>query len=133
MSFKVIHDLIDAQIHTVEDLPVFQTENTLFKPANTPAWCRGTLLPAETTNQTVGPNGYQRKYGLYQLDLFYINNIGYVDALTMADCVVAVFPKSLLLTDGILQVSIIRAFIDSARPFQNYYQLPVLVEWECFV
>jgi len=133
MSFKTIHDLLDDKLQTTVGLPTLQKENTLFQPANMAAWCRSTLLPASTSVESIGVGGREKKYGLYQCDLFYINNGGYSDALTMADAVIETFSKGQYLADATYSVLILRSYVYSARPFGNYYQLPVLVDWECFV
>lgn len=133
MSYYAIHTLLDTHLQTVATLPLLQTENTLIRPSNAAAWCRSTLLPAATTTESIGVDGRQRKSGLFQVDLFYINNGGYKDASQMADLVVAAFSKGLYLDDGTYKVMILRSYVDAAKPFPNYYQLPVVVEWDCFV
>ena len=133
MSFTAIQGILDTQLATVATLPTLQKENTLYKPANTPAWCRTTLLPAATTVESIGVDGRERKYGLFQIDLFYINNSGTTDATSMADLIIAAFRKGTYLTDTTYTVMVLRAYIDSGRPYPNYYQLPVIVEWECIV
>jgi hypothetical protein len=133
MSFKAITSILNTHLLTVSGLPTFQEENTLYKPANTAAWCRSTLLPAVTEVASIGPQGRERKNGLMQIDLFYINNSGYSNAITMADTIVASFSKGLYLTDGTFTLMVERSYIESAKPFPNYYQLPVIVEWECYV
>jgi hypothetical protein len=97
------------------------------------SWCRSTLLPAATTVESIGINGRERKNGLYQIDLFYLNNSGFAESLAMADTIISTFGKGLYLTDASFSVLVLRSYINSARPFPNYYQTPVMVEWECFV
>lgn len=133
MSFTAIRTLLNARLATVATLPAVQAENTLTKPANTPAWCRTTLMPTATTVESIGPQGRERKSGLLQIDLFYINNSGIDAASAMADLVVAAFGKGTYLTDSTYTVMILRSYIDTGRPFPNYLQLPVIVEWECYV
>jgi hypothetical protein len=65
------------------------------------------------------------------VDIFVINNSGFKDALTMADAVIATFTKGLYLNDGNYTVMILRSYIDAAKPFPNYYNVPVIVEWDC--
>ena len=131
MSNTAIHEILDTKLQTVVNLPTLQTENTLIRPANTTAWCRSTLLPAATVVESIGVDGRERKHGLFQVDLFFINNGGYKDASEMADLVVAAFSKGLYLTDGNYTVMILRSWIDAAKPFPNYYNVPVIVEWDC--
>lgn len=133
MSFVAIHQILDARLLAVPNLPIHQSENTLIKPANVAAWCRSTLLPAATTTESIGASGRERKNGIYQIDLFYVTNSGYTAAGTMADSIVSSFSKGLYLTDSIYTPMVLRSYINSARPFNNYMQLPVIVEWECFV
>lgn len=133
MSFLAIQNILEAKLLTVTGLPVHQSENTLMKPSNTPAWCRSTLLPAATTVESIGANGRERKHGLFQIDLFYINNSGYAGATSMADTIISQFSKGLYLTDSTYTVMVLRSYIDGARPFPNYYQKSLVVEWECYV
>jgi hypothetical protein len=133
MSFASINSILETKLATVAGLPVVQAENTLYKPANTPSWCRTTLLPAATVVESIGTDGRERKNGLFQVDLFYINNSGYTAAMSMADLIIATFTKGIYLNDTSFTVMVLRSYMDSAKPFPNYYQLPVIVEWECFV
>lgn len=132
MSFALINIILDSKLESIANLPFLQKENTLMKPANTPSWCRATLLPSETSIESIGNDGRERYNGLYQIDLFYINNSGTLAAFEMADVIISNFSKGIYLTGGNdIEVMVIKSFIDPAKPFPNYYQLPVLVKWQC--
>ena len=54
INYSAIQSILDTQLQTTTDLPTFSEENKNFKPTATEAWCRSTLLPAETEIIGVG-------------------------------------------------------------------------------
>lgn len=133
MKFTEIQELLDAELVTVPGLPTLQTENTRFKLVNGVPWCRSTLLPAETNIVTLGTTGYDELNGLLQVDLFFPGDTGYATASALADAVMAVFTKGKQLPGATINVEIEKSWRLSARTFDTFYSIPVLVSWRGYV
>lgn len=121
---------LDTQLLLTTGLPTFRAENERYLKVNKTAFCRSTILPAKTTVETLGLTGYDRISGLYQVDLFYPSDEGYTTSGTIADAIVANFPKTLQLTlTGGQVIAIEMAWRQPARKLDNHYNLPILVSW----
>jgi len=121
---------LDTRLQTTVGLPTFRAENERYLKVNKTAFSRSTILPARTTVDTLGLTGLNRYSGLYQIDLFYPSDEGYITGGTIADAIVANFPKTLQLTTSDNQViSIEMSWRLSGRKLDNHYNLPILVSW----
>lgn len=128
MSFTSIQTILDTQLQTVSGLPTFYPENTLHEPKTGVAYSRATLSPAETerlSNQKVLLNG------LYLIDLFYPANKGSATAGTMGDAVLAVFERGVVLTDNTTTVHITRSWREVSQIQNQFYQIQIVVRWNC--
>lgn len=130
-----IQAALDTQLLTVTGLPVLQTENTRFDGSkNVPAFCRSTLLPAQTTviGLGAGSAAQTQMQGLYQVDVFYPQDSGTTAARTLADAVVAVFPVGLRLVEGSSTVTVEVASVMTAYSINKYYCVPVRIQWNVY-
>jgi hypothetical protein len=129
--YAEIQQALDNRLATVTGLPELQTENTRVNrtgKANTP-FARGTLLPAQASQLTVGVGGVNTYSGLYQVDLFYPVDTGTTAVNAMADAVMAKFVRGdTLVVDGV-SVHITLSWREVGRRDEPFYAVPVLVRW----
>ena len=131
-NIVAIQSLLDAKLTTVAGLPPLYLENIRFRD-NGDAWCRATLLPAETGIATLGVDGLNEERGIYQIDLFYPEGYGATPANTIADAVINTFKRGTTLTDGNISVQVWLSWRLPAQDYtQTFYQLPILVRYSCF-
>lgn len=131
MTYGTIQSLLDDQLQTVSNLPTLQLENTANVGVAGQPFARATLLPRQATQLTVGINGSDSLGGLYQIDLFYPLNAGSAAANTMADAVCAVFGRGTILIEDDVRVVIRTASRLTAGRVEQFYSVPVVVEWLC--
>ena len=131
MSFATIQSLLDTHLQTLTTLPPLQLENTRNIGKVNEPFCRATMLPARTTQLSVGVNGRNTLQGLYQIDLFYPQDGGTPVALAMADAVIAHLPRGLVLSSGQTFVHIQMSWREAGGRVEPFYQLPVVVQWSC--
>ncbi|MGH6646214.1 phage tail terminator-like protein [Aquabacterium sp.] len=134
VKFGPIQRLLDQHLQSIADLPTLQTENTKINPTNGVAWCRSTLIPSESLNVGLGPNGLIQQQGLFQIDLFYPKDYGIDASADMADKVMAAFIRGteLIDSDGLV-VQVINSWRSTATVSGTTRKVPVFVAWRCFV
>jgi hypothetical protein len=130
MSYSIIQELLDEQLATVTTLPTLSKENVRYEPKTNVPYSRTTLLPTEATALSTHTDECQ---GLYQVDLFYPQSKGYTDAAETADSVIAAFQRGLELVEGGVRVHVRMAWRETALPFQQFYNVPVIVRWSCLL
>ncbi len=135
MSYQTIHTLLDTQLQTVVNLPTLQIENTRKAGSKTiKEWTRSTLIPSRTTIETLGPLGYNKKQGLYQIDVFYPEDTNYNDTFLMSDTIIEKFTIGTNLSG----VHIINSYMIPSQTTSGsiavpgYFKTIVMVEWEYF-
>lgn len=133
MSYKEIQQELDGQLTSITGLPEVVLENTRFKAMSKTPFIRSTLLPSQSTVETIGTTGYNKVYGLYQIDIFYPLDGGYEEINDDADTIISNFTKgtSFAITNGTLRINI--SWRNSGRKLENFYNIPVLVSWECYI
>lgn len=125
-----ILNALQAQLNTVVGLPVIAPDNAYFKPILGSPYVRDTLMPVEPMPGAVGINGYDQLRGLYQIDIFYPENVGNSNALAMADSILAVFNRGLPLTAVVgYDLQIERSWIQAPRNNMGWYHIPLMVRW----
>lgn len=142
MSYKLIHTSLDTQLQTVTGLPTLQIENTRKgNDKRTKEWTRSTLLPTKTSIETLGPLGYNKLKGLYQIDIFYPEDASYGDTFDMAELVLAKF----IIGDNLNGINILNSYMIASQGVPGsisitgnvnvpgYYKAIVMVEWEYFI
>lgn len=131
MNYGDIRALLDTQLQTVSNLPSLQTENTRLNPGGLP-FVRSTLLPAEPTPLTVGPNGIDEHQGLYQVDLFYPQDHGVGTPGALAASVLAMFPRGLILSTGTACMHVKMSWQEVAYQVNNWYVTPITIRWVAY-
>lgn len=133
MSYKEIQQALDGQLTSILGLPEIVLENTRFKANSKTPFIRSTLLPSQSSVETIGTTGYNKVFGLYQIDIFYPLDGGYEEINDNADEIISNFQKgtSFTITNSTLRINI--SWRNSGRKLENFYNVPVLVSWECYI
>lgn len=108
-------------------------ENRSFTPTVGTPWMRATILPAETTQTIIGINGLNKLMGIYQVDLFYPVGVGSGTARSKSDDVITHFKRGTTATYSGVKVSIRRAWRGTALPEDDWYHIPINIEWYAYV
>ena len=82
---------------------------------------------------TLGFNGGRELQGIYQADIYVLQNTGSAAVHALADSVVAAFPIGLALTDGVITVRIVVASVLFASSLDKFYGVPVSIQWSALV
>lgn len=132
--------MLDTTTAAIELMPTFIKENeettrtsSSTTSINTEAYARSTLLPAETETSTIGPGGYDTYQGLYQVDLFFPINEGAKAVNYMVDSIIAAFPKGSLSTQDGVQLRIVNYWREASLETDNWFMVPVVIQWESFI
>lgn len=131
MSYQSIQTILDTQLLTVISADELQLENVRRETAGT-GFYRSTLLPSQTQIATLGVNGYDKLNGMYQIDVFVKIGTGATAANTKADTIMAAFIKGNYLSDVSIDVLVENKWRLPARTLQNFYQIPVIVQWSVY-
>lgn len=87
-----------TQLKTVTGLPHLVVDGgTGYTPSPTVAYCKEYDLSGDTFSDQVSSNGYQRKDGVYQVDIFTPKNGGKWSALETCALIQTAFPRGLRL------------------------------------
>lgn len=133
MSYQKIHSLLNTRLGTLVGLPTIQLQNTRNIGQTGVPFTRGTLLPAKAIPSSVGTTGKDNLSGIFQVDLFVPQDTGTDAVNTLADSVIAHFPRGLILVDRTLNLHISRAYCEVGRRIEPFYMLPVIVQWTAIV
>jgi hypothetical protein len=133
MNYDAIRKLLDAQVDTVAGLPTRVYENQRYMPTTGTPWCRSTLLPAEPTAVTIGPNGQNQAKGLFQVDLLYPQSIGTTDANALASLIATALKRGTILVSGSDNVHVEMSWQQTAYAIQQvWYVVPVVIRWSSY-
>jgi hypothetical protein len=133
-SYTSIQQIFDTILKTTTGLPTFTQENIKSQVTATKPWCRSTLLPAQTQVIGIGQVGLRMDQGLYQVDLFYPQNSGNIDAATMADLIMSKYKRGTYYTGGSTKVLVDKVYRlpSSSLTQATFYHLPIVVSWQYY-
>ncbi len=107
-------------------------ENVRYSPPSPKAglaWFEAYFDPGETDRKTLGPNGYSRLDGGFQITLNFPKNTGSADARRAADKMVQWFKSGTRLGSGGVSFTCRKAKRSKRIPNDKWYRLPVKVDW----
>jgi hypothetical protein len=104
-------------------------DNVGFQPTKGTPWARLVFQPQPARPFAI--KGLSRLYGMFQVSVFLPAGHGTDDATALADAVVAAYPTDRPLVHGAARVQILSAGRTSGIPEADFYQVPVLVSWQC--
>jgi hypothetical protein len=134
MNYKNVEKALNKHLLTVVDESQLQTEND-FRTPNSQNFIRSTLLPSQTQVWSIGTSGMVRVNGLFQIDVFTRTNTGTDEARDISDEIVKLFEQARTSAsigyEGI-DVVIESAWTGPGSAFQNFYRIPVFVQWSSY-
>jgi hypothetical protein len=131
-QYETIQTILDTQLLTVIKAEDLQTENTI-RTSKTTNFVRSTLLPAQTQILTLGVGGIDRLNGLFQIDVFTKIGTGFTEGNNTADAIMNAFVKGANHTSNNVIVTIDNKWRISSRTLQNFYVVPVFIQWSCYL
>lgn len=132
MINREVQQLLDTQTKTVSGLPTVFTENQPSNQKSGTSWARTTLLPARTSIASIGLYGQQLYSGLYQVDVFFPKDRGFLNSSNMADAIIGVFQPSTILAGSTFNVLIMTSWRLPANTYETFYNIPVQIEWNIY-
>lgn len=133
MSIASVQTALDTRLQDLTGLPPVQLENTRNNGVTGQPFTRATLIPAQTSQMTVGVTGRDQLIGLYQIDVFISGDIGVGPANTLADQLVGHFYRGLSLTQAGVTTHIRKAWRGAGYRVEKFYMVPVSVQWYAIV
>jgi hypothetical protein len=130
MSYVQIQAALEKFLETLPDMPSLQTENQNYDPVHDAPYLRSIFLPAEPVAAALGTDAANRCFGLYQIAIHYPAGKGRGPALAIADQLVALFKRGLILTEDGSEVKIVRAWPESSKQGHEWFILPVTIRWQ---
>ena len=125
---KNIAAALDIHLNAMPASPPVAWENIEFTPPEGP-WLRPTLLPGDTTQGSMGDDGYNEYQGLYQVSVFTPRGIGRGQALAETEKIIEHFARGTSLTAGGQSLRIRVASRLAAVVEPNWYHIPVQIAW----
>lgn len=107
-------------------------ENVNYKPVVGTLYLRATVLPADTVQAGLGTTGQDLHEGIYQVDVFAPIDKPKAVALAEADAIADYFARGLTLSFNGVNVRVRTASIGSGRREENWYILPVFIDYLSF-
>ena len=93
-----------------------------------------TLLPAQTTVNSIGEEGLNRWSGFLQIDLFYRRGIPTTKSNKLVDAIVNAYPQNVFLGDQEnKKVNVLACWRDTAPQSTHYMRVPVFVSFESYL
>lgn len=134
INYSAVQTILNTQLKTVVGLPTYTEENVKAVPDSTVPWCRSTLLPAETQIIGIGTGGQRKDQGLYQIDIYWPQNSGSLDANTMGDLIQNSFVRGTYYINGTVKVLIDSVYRLPAGPLTGtvFYHIPLMVRWSYY-
>lgn len=132
MSYAKIQTLLDTRLAATTGLPTLQLENTRNIAKTGVPFTRGTLLPARSTQISLGTVGKDLFEGLYQVDIFIPQDGGTATVNALVDAVLTQFARGTRLVNGAVTVEIMNSWREVGSRIENFYSVPVTVEWRYF-
>lgn len=125
---------LNARLNTLTFSPAIEIawQGLKYVPVVGKPYLRPTLLRADPRQVTLGPAGYNRHEGFYQVDLFDKIDIGEDILLNKAAAIVAHFKRGTVLTREGFTVRIMRPPAILPIAYQNGWSMtPVRIFWTC--
>lgn len=133
MSIEKVQAALDARLQALTGLPPIQLENTRYKSVTGQPFTRATLMPAQTSQVSVGVTGRDQLIGLYQIDVVIPSDTGVAPANILADQLVGHFYRGLSLTQSGVTTHIKKTWRGAGYRVEQFYMVPVSVQWYAIV
>jgi Bacteriophage related domain of unknown function len=131
MKENLIESALNAKLDTL-NLPT-SWENKSFDPIIDTLWIRPTFIPGQSKAAAIGVNAQDRITGIYQVDVFAPADVGVYDGGQQVSAVMTAYKRGTALIYSGVTVKITKVWRSTARPGPDWYQIPVIVEWQADV
>lgn len=130
---SAIRSAFVTRLLTFPNLPTVAWENVHFTPTIGSPYLKPFLLPGEPIQAEIGENGRNRHVGVFQISLFYPagNGIGLAD--TMRDGIIEHFKRGTILTNGVINVEIIKAYGGPILEEPGWMHRPITIRYRVLV
>ena len=123
-----IEGALVTQLNTLSGVQI-AWENKAFNPPTSGQWLRVTHLPGVPVVQTIGLNPQTQHVGIFQVDVFDRLDNGDGPSRALALQVLGLFPAGFSVLRNGLSVRITKSYRLPAVREEQWYRLPVRVEW----
>ena len=124
---QAIYDALVIRLQTVPGLYPLLKENQVIQAKSSMA--RATLIRSRPAQLSVGVTGKDLHRALFQVDLFVPVNTDTTAVNALADAVISIFPRGLMLSIGSRWLHIITSYRETAgRLNDQLHQVPVVIE-----
>lgn len=131
MKENLIESALNAQLNTLS-LPT-AWENSFFSSTKGVLWIRPTFMPGQSRAAAIGVNAQDRITGIYQVDVFAPADEGVYDGGQEVSTIMTAYKRGTALVYSGVTIKIIKVWRSTARPETDWYQIPVIIEWQADV
>lgn len=131
MKENLIESALNAQLDSL-GLPT-SWENITFAPVIGVLWIRPTFMPGQARAAAIGVNAQDRITGIYQIDVFAPADEGVYAGGQQVSVIMTAYKRGTALVYSGVTVKINKVWRSTARPGTDWYQIPVIVEWQADV
>lgn len=128
MSAKSVHAALRTQLNALNPSYPIQWEGTKLD-ANVRTFLQPQFMPAESVTNTIGSSTFQRLEGVFQVMIYTPAGGGSAAAETIADALLALFPRNATLASGGVTVYIQKSWRDGAMTDGVWYRIPVSIRY----
>ena len=127
--FTDIYGALRTRLNSMPSVPPIAWENINYSPNSNTLFLRPTLIPAPTSQASLGDSGLDINNGIFQVDVFIPDNVG---RSTWPDAIADRFKRGTVLTQNSIDVRIVSASLLTAVKDGNFYIVPVAIRWQAF-
>lgn len=128
--FSNIQRALDTHLNTLANRPYIAWPNTKFSPTENAAYIRPTVIPANSTLQTL--NDVHRNPGIYQVDVFVPLEKGLNSALSLVDEIKAHFEEDRTLVAGSDTVMIQNIGLGQLERQDAWFRVYLEINYICY-
>lgn len=104
-------------------------ENTSYTPSPQTMYLRCAMLPAVTQNPSMGAP-HVRLVGLYQINVYGIQDGGPAGAEAVADAIIALFPRGAMIQNGVtINIDTTGSRAQGLNDVNGFYFIPVRIRY----
>lgn len=127
--FSDIAGALRTRLNSLPGAPPIAWENINYTPSSKTLYLRATMLPIPTIQASLGDDGKDLHEGIFQVDVFIPDGQG---RSTWPDAIADHFKRGTVLTQNSVTVRIKNASIGTAFKEENFYQVPVTIDYQSF-
>lgn len=131
-SLVVVREALEKRLQLVPGIPAIAWENNFYDPVSQTPYVRSKLRVISNDPAGIGIGSPVRMDGLFLLDLFYPPEGGPRPAETLADSIIATFPRGLFLTESSNRIEVKSCVPYGGQEIGQWFQLPVTINWYAY-